>query len=114
MTKRECAIVMAYTGIATLQGDDLKYFYDYLEEILGKTTYTHELPYSLSDIEEKSKPDFICICAKAVTEKNIVDYTCKELCDEIIHRVQLYDTAITGDLVDQLVALRNIELLQKR
>ena len=42
MTNRECAIVMAYTGITMLSGDNLKYFYDYVSEILGEPVFTHE------------------------------------------------------------------------
>lgn len=33
MTKKECAVVMAYTGATMLAGDDLYFFYDYLEQI---------------------------------------------------------------------------------
>ncbi len=65
MTKRECAIVMAYTGVAMLKGDDLKYFYDYLEEIFERKIYTHEIPKSADEITEKSKPDFMRLCAEA-------------------------------------------------
>lgn len=65
MTKRECAIVMAYTDAAMLKDDDLKYFYDYLEEIFGRKIYTHEIPELADEITEKSKPDFIRLCAEA-------------------------------------------------
>ena len=44
MTKHECAVVMAYTGIAMLQSEDLHYFYAYLSEISGRNIYTHEIP----------------------------------------------------------------------
>ena len=40
MTKHECAVVMAYTGIAMLKGDDLFHFYDYLSGIIGRPVYT--------------------------------------------------------------------------
>lgn len=67
MTKRECAIVMAYTGKTMLAGDNLGVFYDYLKEILGKTLWTHELADEKiwKEIEEKSKPDFIELCRTA-------------------------------------------------
>ncbi len=35
MTKRECAIITAYTDISMLQGNDLKYLYDYLSEFIN-------------------------------------------------------------------------------
>ena len=48
MTKHECTVVMAYTGIAMLQGEDLHYFYAYLSEISGRNIYTHEIPAVIS------------------------------------------------------------------
>ena len=65
MTKRECAIVMAHTDVAMLKGDDLSHFYDYLEEIFGRKIYTHEIPDLADEIKEKSKTDFIRLCAEA-------------------------------------------------
>lgn len=65
MTKRECAIVMAYTDATMLVGDDLKHFHDYLKEIFGREIYTHEIPALVDEIKEKSKPDFIRLCAEA-------------------------------------------------
>jgi len=65
MTNRECAIVMAYTGITMLSGDNLKYFYDYVSEILGEPVFTHEFYTRANEIKEKSKPDFLQLCAEA-------------------------------------------------
>lgn len=68
ITKHECAVIMAYTGVCMLQGDDLKYFYDYVEKLLGKPVWTHELAEDGIDemIKEKSKEDFLRICKEAV------------------------------------------------
>lgn len=44
MTKHECAVVTAYTGIAMLKGDNLKYLYDYLSGMIGRPVYSHEIP----------------------------------------------------------------------
>ena len=52
MTDREKAIVMAYTGICTLQGDKLNEFYKYLADLYGRPVYTHEIVDL--DIAEKS------------------------------------------------------------
>ncbi len=41
------------------------------------------------------------------------DYTDKELCDEILHRVSLFGTEITGDLMDWLQCKLNMELLKR-
>ena len=67
MTKRECAIVMAYTGICMLQGDDFNIYYDYICKKLGRRVYTHELAAKEMEhkIKEASKEDFINLCKKA-------------------------------------------------
>lgn len=69
MTDREKAIVMAYTGVAMLTGDKLDLFYQYLEEILGRPVFTHELADNkvFDEIKEKSKADFVNLC-KETTE----------------------------------------------
>lgn len=62
MTKREAAIVMAYTGTTTLVGDDIGIFWRYCEEICGRKIYTHEYPALAEQIREYSEKDFIEIC----------------------------------------------------
>lgn len=62
MTKKEVAIVMAYTGDTMLTGDDLKYFYDYVSELLGRTAYTHDFFLEDEKIKLKAEPDFIKLC----------------------------------------------------
>ncbi len=71
MTKRECAIVMAYTGICMLQGDDLDLFYDYIREKLGRSVYTHELgTRSVQDeLQQACRADFLDICKNATTQE---------------------------------------------
>ena len=64
MTKRECAIIMAYTGYCMLQDNDLNVFYEYLSEKYGRPVFTHEL-VSL-DTQEISKEDFIKLCESAI------------------------------------------------
>lgn len=65
MTKAECAIVMAYTGISMLSGDDLDYFYKYLAQIMGRPVYTHELAMIWHVIQAKAEPDFLKLCKEA-------------------------------------------------
>lgn len=65
MTVDECAIVMAYTGVAMLTGDRLGIFYKYVEQLLGYPVWTHELPALAETIREKAKPDFIRLCQNA-------------------------------------------------
>jgi hypothetical protein len=58
MTKREAAIVSAYTGY--LLGD-LRDRQTYVEELLQRPVFTHELadPAFEKEISEKAKPDFV-------------------------------------------------------
>lgn len=64
MTDREKAIVMAHTGITMLTGEKFQIFHEYIEKILGRPIWTHELGDELvwNEIKEKSKDDFIEIC----------------------------------------------------
>lgn len=68
MTKRECAIVQAYTGICMLAGDDLGYFYEYVQELMGGPLWTHELAdkHVVGTIKERARADFIELCRTAV------------------------------------------------
>ncbi len=73
MTKLECAIVMAYTNIAMLQGDDLRYFYIYLSSIVGRPVYTHEIPNVMSSYHDTTiRDDFLALCRNA-TEEEVVN-----------------------------------------
>lgn len=65
MTQRECAIVMAYTGVCMLKGDDLQIFYDYVAEIMGHPLYTHEIGEQADTIKDAAKDDFMKLCATA-------------------------------------------------
>ena len=65
MTKRECAIVMAYTGVCMLKGDDLQLFYDYVAEIMGRPLYTHEIGEQADTIKDAATEDFMKLCATA-------------------------------------------------
>lgn len=63
MTDREKAIVMAYTGACMLTGDKFQIFHRYVEEIMGRPIWTHEMVQLADDIKEKSKDDFMKLCA---------------------------------------------------
>lgn len=58
MTKREAAIVSAYTGYLIGEFSD---FHAYVEEIMGRPVSTHELPNIADELKEKSKKDFMSI-----------------------------------------------------
>lgn len=67
MTKQECAVVMAYTGVCMLQGDDFNIFHRYIEKIMERPLFTHELGMDLvaDEIKQRSKRDFINLCDTA-------------------------------------------------
>ena len=70
MTKQECAIVMAFTGICMLTGEDFGIFHKYVEDIMGKPIYTHEMGNEAiaNEIKQKSEMDFINLCRNAESE----------------------------------------------
>jgi hypothetical protein len=69
MTKRELAIIMAYTDVTTLTGDDLKYLYDYLSELAERAVYTHEMPEIIDKYKETLiRSDFVKLCENASDE----------------------------------------------
>lgn len=77
MTDKEKAIVMAHTGICMLTGEKYGVFHAYIEDIMGRPVYTHELAIqSISDeIKEKSRDDFIKLCMEE-----------QEPCEDVISR----------------------------
>lgn len=70
MTKKECAIVMAYTGTVMLTGNNLMIYYKYLHDIMGRPVYTHELASReiQEQVKEKSTDDFLKLCREATDE----------------------------------------------
>ena len=64
MTDREKAIVTAYTGITMLTGEKFSIFHKYIEDIMGRPIWTHELanPDVWDEIKEKSRDDFLRLC----------------------------------------------------
>lgn len=72
MTDREKAIIMAYTGVCMLTGDKFQIFHKYVEDIMGRSVWTHEMALdSIADeIRTKSKDDFIALCADESSLEN--------------------------------------------
>lgn len=70
MTKRECAIIMAFTGSCMLTGENLKSFYKYIEELMGRPVMTHEIATLAEEIKERSRGDFIDLCRSAYDDKS--------------------------------------------
>jgi len=70
MTKQECAIIMAHTGICMLTGEEFNEFHKYIEYIMNRPVWTHELADKKiwEEIKEKSEDDFMNLCKEAVTD----------------------------------------------
>ncbi len=64
MTKEECIIVSAYTGVLMCDFDDM---HRYIEEKLRRPVFTHELAdhKTWEEIKAATKQDFLRICAEA-------------------------------------------------
>lgn len=58
MTKREAAIVSAYTGFLCGEFTDL---HEYVKDIMARPVFTHEMGRKdiAEEIKRKSKPDFV-------------------------------------------------------
>ncbi len=61
MTKQERVIVSAYTGFLMCDFSDI---HEYIEKIMGRPVWTHELAMKsvMDEIRQKSKPDFLALC----------------------------------------------------
>ena len=61
MTRRESAIISAYTGILV---GPFSALHEYIEEILSRPVLTHELASDVvvQEIKLKSKDDFVRLC----------------------------------------------------
>ena len=109
MTDREKAIVMAYTGKCMLTGDKFQIFHKYVEDIMGRPVYTHEMAIKAVDdeIKEKSKADFIALCAD--------ESSLEEPCTDAISREDAL-MALTGEWKESRdeilsLAIRRIRVL---
>lgn len=62
MTLRERVIVSAYTGFLMVQGEELKYLYEYAEKVTGRKGW-QTMDFAEEELLRKcSKPDFIELC----------------------------------------------------
>ena len=60
MTKKEAAIISAYTGVLLGEFSDM---HEYIEQILGRPVWTHQLANEdiHNEIKNKSRDDFISL-----------------------------------------------------
>lgn len=66
MTKREAAIVSAYTGILIGEMSD---FHKFVEEIMERPVWTHEMGSGevADEIKKRAKPHFLAIDVEGLT-----------------------------------------------
>lgn len=64
LTRRQAAIIGAYTGIACGSFGDIQ---EYAEEVLGRSVFTHEFASSetVEELKAAAKADFLAICHEA-------------------------------------------------
>ena len=58
MNKTEAAVIMAYTGVCLLVGEDMTIFQRYVCGLLGHPIWSHEYPAYADKIKELSEKDF--------------------------------------------------------
>ena len=96
MTDKEKAIVMAYTGICMLAGDKFRIFHKYVEDIMGRPVYTHEIGLLADTIKEKAEADFMALCADESSSENPNKWI--PVSERLPEKTGLYLVSI-GDLV---------------
>lgn len=117
MTKHECAVIMAFTGVAMLKGNDLDIFYEYVAKILCRPVYTHEMAMLSEEIKEAARDDFVQLCRNASDEDKpktnadrIRRMTDEELAEFIVSHAkfasdvcQFYDKTRVSRIIEWLV-----------
>lgn len=65
LTKRQCAIISTYTGIML---GKFEWTHEYIEEIMGRPVWTHELGNKefYQTIKDKAREDFITLSDMAI------------------------------------------------
>ena len=59
---------MAHTGTTMLTGEDFSIFHKYIEDIMERPVWLHELADKavVDEIKKRSEDDFIKLCATAI------------------------------------------------
>ena len=108
MTDREKAIVMAHTGICMLTGDKFQIFHKYVEDIMGRPIYTHEIGWLENEIKEKSKADFIALCADNTSVNWVNDVLDEILVKLLVIREEIKDFGYDDDSIRVYDSIKEI------
>ena len=85
MTLKERVIVEVYTGACMVVGEERGEVYKYMENIMGRPVFTHELARKeiQEELEERSKDDFVNLCKpphinadriRAMSDEELADF----------------------------------------
>lgn len=96
MTKHECAVIMAFTGVAMLKGNDIDIFYEYVAKILGRPVYTHEMAMLSEEIKEAARNDFVQLCRSASAKTKTNADRIRQMTDEQIADILCFADCETG------------------
>lgn len=66
MTLREGAILSAYTGVLLCK--DFNEYHKYIEELMEREVYTHEIPKLADEIKLRAKNDFMSVIESQKTK----------------------------------------------
>jgi hypothetical protein len=110
MTKKECAIVMAYTGITMLSGEDFSIYHRYIEAIMGRPVWTHELADNkvIEEIKKKSRYDFLKLCQKAKESDDSRRKQLRDLYDQFVRDTWSEAEDVRGNNMIQIKTARQI------
>lgn len=115
MTPRERAIVETYTGFCMATGEQRNEVYKYMNEIMGRPVYTHEL--ALKEVQEelkaKSKEDFINLCRMPQTQADkIRAMSDEELAEFFFGRFAKWNEECDNDKLADFIFTRKERFLQ--
>lgn len=122
MTDKEKAIVMAHTGVVMLRGDKYRIFLNYVENLLNKPIWTHQLVTLADEIREKSRNDFIKLCEESTLECAPGDYCISiQAAIEAMYKLEQDDIDLYGckipegfDSAPAIEALKNLKSITPR
>lgn len=115
MTDKEKAIVMAHTGICMLTGDKFQIFHQYVEDIMGRPIMTHEIGWLADTIKEKSKDDFLVLCAEqepcndAISRKALIERINKAESEDLNEIIVLHDKYTNEPIIIRVSAINVIK-----
>lgn len=83
MTKQECAVIMAHTGAKLLDGDDMVFFYEYVDYLFDRHIPKCQIKNLYDKIKELSQDDFKLIIENSIDMEEIFDDFVELLSDDI-------------------------------